>query len=177
MFKEDESLNSFSQSGATTNPYCTAAVTFIRPRPGHAQGVGRGKRQIDHAAFGKWPAVVHSDHHAATGFWVCDTQARAEGQRAVGAGEFFWIVTLAGCGRSLVVRAVEGSDPRNCVSALRPCPTISNAARQHQTDHHPYFPRHGDFSAAHQDAELLKPVAARWFPAAPTRSPNVRFRG
>src|SRR5262249_5019902 len=24
-----------------------------------------------------------------------------------------------------------------------------------------------DFSAAHQDAELLKPVAARWFPAAP----------
>src|SRR5262245_20675937 len=33
MFIEDESLNSCSQSGATTNPYCTAAVTFIRPRP------------------------------------------------------------------------------------------------------------------------------------------------
>ena len=56
--------------------YSTAAVTRMRPRSGHAQRLGGGERQIDHAAFGERPAVVDDDHARCDGSWRSVTRSR-----------------------------------------------------------------------------------------------------
>ena len=73
--------------------------------------LGGGERQIEHAAFCEWAAVIDDDHYAALRAGIRNPQACAEWQVAMGRSKFIWIVMLAARGSPAVVYAVVRRDP------------------------------------------------------------------
>lgn len=77
----------------------------------HLQSFGCGEREVEDAAFSKWPSVIDDDDDAPLGTRIGNPQSRAEWKAAVRSGKSLRIIPLATGRLARVVCTVEGRYP------------------------------------------------------------------
>ncbi len=149
--------------------YCTAAVTFIRPRPVMRSALAAASDKSIMRPLLNGPRSLTTTTHAAMRFRVSNPQARAKRQGAVRAGEFIRIVKLAGRGRPSIILAVIGGDARNLLCALRASLFARDAAHERQAGRHPH-------SSRHRSSRLVRTVRSFfWLPASEAANPTTAW--